>query len=307
MSVSDEYKKILLENAEAEKEMVDKSTAAQMAQLAQNKALVEAEKQNAYRGAYVDYAKNINPYGVQSELAYGAGLGGAGKGETAQANYYNTYQNRLGEINTSATNQLRDIANQGTNLQLSADQQKLAIDSTAKQNYANAMREDAIRQEGYDREDKANAYNRLLTAITSAGYNPTDEELMAAGMSRNEANAYKTAYSRSLYSGSGSSPKSLTDSQISRLEEQLQFYSGKADMNSALSLLAENGISGSQAYYYLDKYFPDTITGDDGMTYKKQDDGSYKAIYQIRNGVKYLWNDKDGGYTTRVRKVGEDK
>lgn len=208
MSVADEYRKALMEAGELEKTAVDNSTKAQLDALAENKKLVEAEKQNATRGAYVDYANNINPYGVQSELAYGSGLGGAGKGETAQANYYNTYQNRLGEINTAATGQLRDIAQQEVDARLAADQAKLSIDSSINQQLAAAAR-----------EDRANAYNQLITAISSTGYTPTDEELAAAGMTRNMANSYRTAYQQSLYSSSSTQYDSLSESQLNKVSE----------------------------------------------------------------------------------------
>lgn len=226
--VYEEYRKGVEERQNQQIEMASLSTKAQLDQLAENKKLVEAEKQNAFRGAYVDYAKNINPYGVQSELAYGAGLGGAGKGETAQANYYNTYQNRLGEINTNTTNQLRDIANQETSVRLAGDQAKLDIATTYGQQLADAKYARDQQLESYAREDKNNAYTRIMNAI-SAGYNPTDEELAAAGMSRPEANAYINNYKRSLYSGSGASAskeKTITTSQetLANIRDQLQVW-----------------------------------------------------------------------------------
>ena len=194
MSVYDEYAKQLEEDAQLQKEKVDLSTKAQMDALAENKKLIEAEKQSAMRGAYVDYAKNINPYGVQSEIAYASGLGGAGKGETAHANYYGSYQRRLGDINTAATEQLRGIAQQEASARLAGDQAKLGIDSQLNQQKADAQR-----------EDRTNAYNQLLAAIGNTGYTPTDAELQYAGMTREMANSYRTAYQQSLYSKGGDS------------------------------------------------------------------------------------------------------
>jgi hypothetical protein len=204
MSVYDEYAKQLEEDARLQKESVDVSTKAQLDALAENKKLIEAEKQNAMRGAYVDYAKNINPYGVQSELAYASGLGGAGKGETAHANYYGSYQRRLGDINTAATEQLRGIAQQEASARLAGDQAKLGIDSQLNQQKADAQR-----------EDRTNAYNQLLAAIGNTGYTPTDAELQYAGMTRELANSYRTAYQQSLSSksgGNGTTDKPITTS-----------------------------------------------------------------------------------------------
>ena len=282
MSAYDEYAKSLKEQGELQKQSQDLSTKAQLDQLSENKKLIEAEKQNAFRGAYVDYAKNINPYGVQSELAYGAGLGGAGKGETAQANYYNTYQNRLGEINTNVTNQLRDIANQETTVRLAGDQAKLSIDTQVGQQLAAAQREDVIRQEGYAREDKNNAYTRIMNAI-SAGYNPTDEELAAAGMTRDEANAYVNNYKRSLYSGSGGSSSGtktryLDSDGYSAIEEKVRsYYDSGASVDDAeaylLSVLGNGyaNFTDEDAAHILAREFTD----------KKPNDGK---IYIRKNG-----------------------
>ena len=225
--VYEEYRKGMEERQNQQIEMASLSTKAQLDQLAENKKLVEAEKQNAFRGAYVDYAKNINPYGVQSELAYGSGLGGAGKGETAQANYYNTYQNRLGEINTNVTSQLRDIANQETSVRLAGDQAKLDIATTYGQQLADAKYARDQQLESYARQDKADNKNYLLSLISSTGYTPSDEQLAAAGMTRGEADAYTNAYKRSLYSGSGGSSskeKAITTSHetLTSIREELQ-------------------------------------------------------------------------------------
>lgn len=264
MSVYDGYAKQLDEEALRQHESIDKSTKAQLDALAENKKLVEAEKQNAFRGAYVDYAKNINPYGVQSELAYGSGLGGAGKGETAQANFYNTYQKRLGEIDTAATGQLRDIAQQESAARLAGDQAKLDVTSQANQLKAAAQREDALRAEQYAREDKANAYNQLLTAITGTGYTPTDAELAAAGMTRELANSYRTAYQQSLYSKSAAvKPTYMSAEQMAAAEEYVKNAQNEDEAERYLMVLLGNGYANfdeDMAIGMLNNYWPGITT-----------------------------------------------
>ncbi len=258
MSVYDEYAKQLEEDARLQKESVDVSTKAQLDALAENKKLVEAEKQSAFRGAYVDYAKNINPYGVQSELAYASGLGGAGKGETAHANFYSAYQNRLGEINTAATDQLRGIAQQEAAARLAGDQAKLGIDTQLNQQKAAAQREDALRAEQYAREDKANAYNQLLTAITGTGYTPTDAELQYAGMTRDMANSYRAAYQQSLYSASKAKtvdPVEFSDAEIERLNALADAGSWKEYLTEVDALVGKHGGNLADGYlgYYINR------------------------------------------------------
>lgn len=258
MSAYDGYAKQLDEETLRQHESIDKSTKAQLDALAENKKLVEAEKQNAFRGAYVDYAKNINPYGVQSELAYGSGLGGAGKGETAQANFYNTYQNRLGEIDTATTGQLRDIAQQESAARLAGDQAKIDVTSQANQLKAAAQREDALRAEQYAREDKANAYNQLLTAITGTGYTPTDAELAAAGMTRELANSYRTAYQQSLYSASKAKTVDsveFSDAEIEKLNALADSGSWKEYLTEIDALVGKHGGDLEDGYlgYYINR------------------------------------------------------
>ena len=247
MSVYDEYAKQLEEDARLQKESVDVSTKAQLDALADNKKLIEAEKQNAMRGAYVDYAKNINPYGVQSEIAYASGLGGAGKGETAHANYYGSYQRRLGDINTAATEQLRGIAQQEASARLAGDQAKLGIDSQLNQQKAAAQR-----------EDRTNAYNQLLAAIGNTGYTPTDAELQYAGMTRELANSYRTAYQQSLYSASKAKtvdPVEFSDAEIEKLNALADAGSWKEYLTEVDALVEKHGGNLADGYlgYYINQ------------------------------------------------------
>lgn len=53
--------------------------------------------------------------------------------------------------------------------------------------------------------DRDEAYERLRDLITNTGYSPTDAELAAAGMSREEANSWGNYYKESRASGGGSS------------------------------------------------------------------------------------------------------
>lgn len=377
MSVYDEYAKILRGDAEKQKEAANLSTQAQLDQLAENKKLVDAEKQNAYRGAYVDYAKNINPYGVQSELAYGSGLGGAGKGETAQANFYNTYQNRLGEIDTNATKQLRDIARQEADVRLSGEQAKLNIDSQTNQQLAAAQREDGIRAEQYAREDalwdkqvaredtiraeekalydarlekqyaredalwdkqvaredsvldkqyaredvlRAEQYaredldsskNYLISLMSSTGYNPTDAELTAAGMTRSQANAFLQAYRSALsagYSSSDSKPTYMGADTRASVEDFVAKaateYDGLKKASDYLAVVVNKGnanFTQEDAKALLARYFPKGLEAGDGSWYLL-DDGSYKkrAAELTQNGKTYMWDNQQKKYVLKT-------
>lgn len=71
-------------------------------QLDYQRGLIEQQKQEAAQNKRVeenkalnDYQAYINPYGVQNERLFGAGLGTTGVSETAKLGAYTTYQNRV--------------------------------------------------------------------------------------------------------------------------------------------------------------------------------------------------------------------
>lgn len=206
MSLYDDYLNKIAESEAAANEAIDLSTKNQIEKLKAQKQQTEADKQTAYRGAYSDYAKNINPYGVQTESAYASGLGGAGKGETAQANYYNTYQNQLGTINTNATNQVRDYDTSINDADVQAQASKLAQQQANSQNAANALLttqqlEESIRQ-----------YNESL-ALQKA---QAEEDIRQY----NEQFAYQQAQDAAS-SSSSSSPSTVTSTSSARVKNAL--------------------------------------------------------------------------------------
>ena len=71
-------------------------------QLNYQTGLIEQQKQEAAQNKKVeenkalnDYQSYINPYGIQNERLYGAGLGTTGVSETSKLGAYTTYQNRV--------------------------------------------------------------------------------------------------------------------------------------------------------------------------------------------------------------------
>ena len=63
---------------------------------------IEQQKEQTHKdyikeqsGAYVDWQKQSNPYGVEAERQAEAGLAGSGYSESSQVSMYNTYQNRV--------------------------------------------------------------------------------------------------------------------------------------------------------------------------------------------------------------------
>lgn len=108
-SYSEQYERMLREQLEKALDGIDMRERAQRERYEAQSARIEAARQEAMRGAYSDYAHNIDPYGIQAQARYADGLAGSGKSETALAAYYNTYQNALAQANSLKAQQETDL------------------------------------------------------------------------------------------------------------------------------------------------------------------------------------------------------
>ena len=85
------------------------------------------------------------------------------------------------------------------------DQYSLGYD-TAWSEYLTSRNEKFTTEQNekeWERQDKETAKNDLINLITGTGYKPTDEELKAAGITRDQANSYTKAYTDSKTATSG--------------------------------------------------------------------------------------------------------
>lgn len=80
--------------------------------------------------------------------------------------------------------------------------------------------------------DMNNNYNKLANLIQSTGYEPSADELTAAGMSSKEAKALKDAYTAGITVGSTSSSKTGTKYADFDLEEQQKWKKEFADVKT---------------------------------------------------------------------------
>lgn len=125
-------------NLNQQNEMLNQSENIQNDQINANtqQALANIERQRDYaqqdfnkeaRGAYQDYQKLVNPYGVQAENIFSNGLGNSGYSETSKLNAYNTYQNRYATARESTDRLMEDFNNQMTEAQLEGNREKAQV------------------------------------------------------------------------------------------------------------------------------------------------------------------------------------
>ena len=79
---------------EQQAEITQNQTNQTIKEINQNKDLAEKDYIKEQKAGYVDYAKQVNDYGVNAEVQATAGLQGSGYSESSRVNAYNTYQNR---------------------------------------------------------------------------------------------------------------------------------------------------------------------------------------------------------------------
>lgn len=121
---------------------------------------------------------------------------------------YNTLSNEEFNIHQANENMRYNVWNTNTSIDQSNWATQLGIQSNENQTLMNQNFQAGENQKDRDltvtendksraESNKANAKNNLIDLITSTGYKPTDKELSAAGMTREQANAYTKAYSES--------------------------------------------------------------------------------------------------------------
>lgn len=157
--------------------------------------------QNAGQQAYNSYLQKLNE--VVPELY------------NAAYNRYNQEGQNLMNLYTMARSNAdsayeRDYNQWYNRLQLERS------DEDAAYNRQQTEEQKKLTQEETDYERKQNAWSRLSSLITTTGYQPSDEELAAAGMSANEAAYLRQYYQQKLEAASNKSGGSGGGSSRSR-------------------------------------------------------------------------------------------
>ena len=191
---------MLAKQSQIQKEQSQANTDQVINEINQQKEYANQDFTKETRGAYQDYKKVINPYGVQAEQMASNGLGNAGYSETSKMNAYNTYQNRYATAKSSADRIQQDFNNQITQARLSGNKElaeialnelqtkmtnlwnQLNLDTTlaqSKVNYNQWLEEfnynkqqdeiaNAFAREQFDYQKQQDALNRALSSARSS-------------------------------------------------------------------------------------------------------------------------------------------
>lgn len=181
-------------------ELIEKKLQAALAQLdkkreqttaayAQKKESAKAEREDLTRGAYADYAKNIDPTGIESEKMAARGLKDSGKTETAKVGYYNVYQNMLTAIRNKTDEELQNLSEQEQKALTALDE----ADTKARDNaYTLLMEENIRRQEAAAKKAEADRqYQLKLAAQAAKKESKTETEVVGYPVNGTDKEKYK--------------------------------------------------------------------------------------------------------------------
>lgn len=99
------------ENANVQKEIQQANTDFAIEKIEQQKELAEKDYLREQKGAYADYQKQIDNYGVNNENMAASGLTNTGYSESSKVSMFNTYQNRYATARDSYNRAVQNYDN----------------------------------------------------------------------------------------------------------------------------------------------------------------------------------------------------
>lgn len=118
---------LLNQSEKIQNEQINANTQQTLAEIERQRGYTQQDFNKEARGAYQDYQKLINPYGVQAENIFSNGLENSGYSETSKLNAYNTYQNRYATARESTDRLMEDFNNQMAQAQLEGNREKAQV------------------------------------------------------------------------------------------------------------------------------------------------------------------------------------
>lgn len=166
---------------------LDKKREQTTAAYAQKKETAKAEREDLTRGAYADYAKNLDPGGIEAEKMAARGLKDSGKTETAKVGYYNVYQNMLAAIRNKTDEELQNLSEQEQKALTALDE----ADTKARDNaYTLLMEEQIRRQEAAAKQAEADRQYQLKLAAQAAKKTTAKTEVVGYPVNGTEKEKY---------------------------------------------------------------------------------------------------------------------
>ena len=192
--------------AETQKQNQQAQTDFTIEQVEQQKDQAQKDYTREQSGAYVDWQKQSNAYGVNAEKMAANGMQNTGYSESSQVAMYNQYQNRVMAARESYNKAVLNYDNAITQarLQNSAVLAEIAYNALQKQlelslegfQYKNQL---VLEKATREREIKNDYYQRYLAELDQIN----TENSQALGWANLEFDKYKFAYENGMYDNDG--------------------------------------------------------------------------------------------------------
>lgn len=202
---------LLNQSEKIQNDQIDANTQQTLAEIERQRGYTKKDFNKEAQGAYQDYQKLVNPYGVQAENIFSNGLGNSGYSETSKLNAYNTYQNRYATAKESTDRLMEDFNNQMTQAQLEGNKEKAQVALSKLQ----TQMDNLWQQLNFDSsltQNKVN-YNQWLDEFN---YQKQQDEIANAFAReqfeyQKQQDAISNSYKNSSYSSNYSNPYGLYD------------------------------------------------------------------------------------------------
>lgn len=246
--------------ADTQSQLQQEKTDFAIEQIEQQKEQAQKDYTKEQSGAYVDWQKQSNQYGVRAEQLADKGLQNTGYSESAQVSMYNTYQNRVATARESYNNAVLNYNNSIKDAQLQnnsalaeiayqALQQQLELSLQGFQYKNNLLLEQAnkkleIENQYYNRYqdvlDQINKENSLAEQVRQYNESLALEKAQFEWQKAQAARSYSSGGS-SRSSSSGSSGSSGTIKKSTNLQDGAKVIKGAGssptvDTKSVLNL-----------------------------------------------------------------------
>ncbi len=217
--------------------------------LEQQKAKQERDYTKEQKGAYTDYEKAIDKYGVGAEEMASKGMSNTGYSETSKMTAFNTYQNRYATARQSYNDAILNYDNsiKEARLQNNSTLAEIAYNSLQKQlelslegfKYKNEL----IQQQFSNKMDIESLYetkyNNVLSQINTENALEEEKRQFNAQMAASRSSSSSSSRSSgSSGSSSGSSDETLSDSSSSSSKSESNIKVLKVDKNNKNNVVA---------------------------------------------------------------------
>lgn len=254
----------------------------------QQKERAEQDYTKEQKGAYVDWQKQSNKYGVQAEQQAAQGLRNGGYSESSQVSMYNQYQNRVGTARDSYNRAVQDYDNSITEARLtnSAKLAEIAYNALKTKLEINLKGFESGNQLLLNQINALNAekdryYSRWQDVLKQINY---ENELAEQQRQYEEQMAMQRQVNSAKYGISGGGSRSGSGGSYTINGDGVNIDTGSArDIGAALgsgtSSVYSNVKIGNKTYKPSNK----VVNGSDGYQYMLYTNGGKQYVY--RNGT----------------------